>query len=82
MAGQGSLKRDLGRGPVANLADGDDFRILAQQGAETALESQTGRQVDLRLGHARHGCLDRVFQGGQAALAAGASGQLAQASVE
>jgi len=40
VTGQGGLERDLGRGPVADLADGDDLGILAQQGAQAALERQ------------------------------------------
>ena len=31
MAGEGGLERDLGRGLVADLADGDHFGVLTQQ---------------------------------------------------
>ena len=40
VTGQGGLERDLGRGPIADFADGDDLGILAQQGVQAALESQ------------------------------------------
>ncbi len=82
VTGQGGLERDLGRGPIADFADGDDLGILAQQGAQAALESQARRQVDLGLGHARDGGLDGVFQRGQAALAPRPGGQLAQAGIK
>ncbi len=75
-------RRDLGRRPVADLADGDDLGILAEQRLEARLEAQPGGRVDLRLGDAGHDRLDGVLEGGEAALAGPPGGQLAEAGVD
>ena len=43
---------------------------------------EAGRQIDLRLGHARQRDFDRIFQRDDAAASLAASGNLTQASIE
>ena len=44
MAGEGGLQGDLGRGLVADFADGDDLRVLPQQRLQARLEREPGGQ--------------------------------------
>ena len=61
MAGEGGLDRDLDGFLVADLANEDDFRILAQEGAEDRIECQANLLVRLRLADTFKIIFDRVL---------------------
>ena len=61
MAGEGGLDRDLDGLLVANLADKDDFRVLAEKGAEDRVEGQADLLVRLRLADPLEIIFDRVL---------------------
>lgn len=63
VTGQGCLGRDLGRRQVADLADQDDVRVLAQDVTEYIGEIQPDRRLDLDLVDAVELVLDRVLDG-------------------
>ena len=62
MAGDGGPHGDLGGLAVPDLADGDDVRILPQDGAETVCEGHAGLFVDLGLVHAVDVIFYRILQ--------------------
>ena len=83
VAGQRGLQGGLGRGAIADLADHDDLGVLPHEEPQAGGQVQAGRRIDLRLGHAGHGHLDRVFQRDEAAAAAATcADQFAQAGVD
>ena len=49
VTGERRVDRDLGRLLVADLADHDDVRILAEEGAERAREGEPDLRVDVHL---------------------------------
>ena len=63
VASQGSLDGDLGRLVVADLADHDDVRVLADDGAQAVGEGQPDLGPDLDLADALDLVLDRVLNG-------------------
>ncbi len=63
MAGDGSTQADLGSNLVAHLADQDHVRVLAQGGAQHALEAQLDLFVDLHLVDAGQAVFDRILDG-------------------
>ena len=50
-----------GRFAIANLANQDDFRVLAHQGSQAGGMIKPRRRVDLRLGDSFDGDLDRIL---------------------
>ncbi len=69
MARQGRLDGDLHGLYVADLADHDHVRILAQDGAKPAGEGHVHLGVDLGLAHAVDVVLDGILDGHDIALA-------------
>ena len=65
MAGERGLHRDLRGLEVADLADHDDVRVLAQEGAQGRGEVEADLLVHLHLVDARQVELDRVLGGGE-----------------
>ena len=63
VAGQGGLDGQVGRFAVADLADHDDVRVLAQQGPQAVSEGHAGYRVDLGLVGADDVVFHRVFDG-------------------
>src|SRR5208283_692741 len=63
VAGEGRLDGDLGGFGVADFADHDLVRVVAEDGAQTAGEGQTLFFVDRNLGDAAKLVCDRVFDG-------------------
>ena len=61
--GEGGADRDLGRLEIADLADHDDVRVLAEDRAQGAGEGVADLGVGLDLGDVRHLVLDRVLHG-------------------
>ena len=61
VAGERRLDRDLRRLPVADFADKDDVRVLADDGAKPLGEGQVDLRVDLDLTDAVDLVLDRVL---------------------
>ena len=63
MSGERGLDRELRRLGVADLADEDDVRVVAEDGAESRLEGEPGLRVHLDLIDVAERVLDRVFDG-------------------
>ena len=82
LTGQRRLERDLSRHSIADFAHQDHFRILPHDRSQAGRQIEPCRQVDLRLGHAGQGNLDRIFQRDDASAPLAASRNLAQASIE
>jgi hypothetical protein len=61
VAGLGGLDGDVGGFQVADLADHDDVRILAQEGLERGREGEAGLVVDVDLVDAGQVDFRRVF---------------------
>ena len=61
MAGLRGLDGDLGRLEVADFADHDDVRVLAQEGAQRRGEGEAHLRVDVDLVDAGQADFDRVF---------------------
>ena len=68
VAGQRGLDGDLRGLQVADLADHDDVRVLAQEGAQGAGEGEPDGLVDRDLDDALDVVLDRVLGGEQLGL--------------
>ena len=64
MAGLRRLHRDFGGLPVADLADEDNIRVLAQDRAKRGGKGDAGFLVDLHLVHAVYLVFDGIFYGG------------------
>ncbi len=64
VAGEGRLHGDISRFRIADLADHDDVRVLAQERTETRSKRDAGLRIDLRLVHIAHIVFDRVFDRG------------------
>ena len=60
--------RDLGGLQVADLADHDHVRVLAQEAAQRGGEGHAALDVHLHLVDARHADFDRVLDRGDVAL--------------
>ncbi len=82
MAGQRGLHGRLGRGAVADLAHHDHLGILPHEEPQTGRQIESRGRIDLRLGNARHGDLDGIFQRDEAPRPGGPRGQFAQAGVD
>ena len=63
VAGEARLHGDLGGLGIADLADHDDVRVLAEDGAEPVGEGEIDLRVDLDLAHPLQLVLDRVLDG-------------------
>ncbi len=61
MTSERSIDRQTSCFFISNLADHDDIRILAHQRAQARTESETNLRLHLRLIHARHLILNRIF---------------------
>ena len=68
MSRLGSAERHLGGHLVADLADHDHFRVVAQEGSQVAGERVADRLVDFRLAQLLVDVLDRVLGGQDADL--------------
>ena len=68
VAGHGGAQADLGRDLVAHLAHQHHVRVLAQSGAQHALEGELDLLVHLHLVQAGQPILDRVFHRDDLAL--------------
>lgn len=64
MAGQRRLRRDFCRFGVADRADHDHVRILAQEGAQHGGEVEINAGIDLALYHIGHRNLDGILDHG------------------
>ena len=62
MAGDGGTHGDVGGLAVTDLADGDDVRVLTQDGTQAAGEGQADLFIDLDLVDALDVILDRVLE--------------------
>ena len=60
---QGGPHGDARRLAIADFADDEDIRVLAQQGPQAVLEHHAPFGLDLALGNALHEDFHRVFQG-------------------
>jgi len=63
VAGERGAHRDVGGFGVADFADQDHVRVVAQDGAQHAGEGEADPAVDLDLADAAHLILDRIFHG-------------------
>ncbi|KAG1394739.1 hypothetical protein G6F59_014124 [Rhizopus arrhizus] len=79
MAGQRGLYRDLRGFQVADLADHDRIRVLAQDRAQCGAETHADARIDLDLADTGEVVLHRVFHGQDVA---GAAVELAQRRIQ
>src|SRR5688572_6897105 len=70
MAGQRRLNGDLRRLKIADFADHDDVRVLAQDRAQGVRKGQADVRMDLDLVDAGELVLDRVLDGKQLSVRA------------
>src|SRR5688572_2755541 len=68
VTGLGRLHRDLGSLEVADLADHDDVRILAQEGAQGSRKGESHLRVDIHLVDTAQHDFDRIFGGRDVAV--------------